>query len=86
MRGWKGSEPLHALQTAFVETGAIQCGYCTPAMILAASVLLVHEPAPNEAMVREALTGVLCRCTGYVKPVEAVLEAARRLRPPTPGA
>jgi putative selenate reductase molybdopterin-binding subunit len=80
MRGWKGSEPLHALQTAFVETGAIQCGYCTPAMILAARSLLEREANPGEAQVREALTGVLCRCTGYLKPVQAILRAAAVLR------
>ncbi len=79
-RGWKGSEPLHALQTAFIETGAIQCGYCTPAMILAASALLDAEPNPTEDEVRQALTGVLCRCTGYLKPVQAVLRAAAALR------
>ncbi len=79
-RGWRGSAPLHALQTAFVETGAIQCGYCTPAFILAALVLLGQEPDPTEDQVREALSGVLCRCTGYLKPVQAVLRAAAVLR------
>ncbi len=80
MRGWKGSEPLHPLQMAFVETGAIQCGYCTPAMILAAKTLLDREPNPTEHQVREALTGVLCRCTGYLKPVQAILRAAAVVR------
>ena len=79
-RGWRGSEPLHALQVAFIETGAIQCGYCTPGMILAAKALLEKTAHPTEAQVREALAGVLCRCTGYVKPVEAVLRAAAVLR------
>ncbi len=79
-RGWRGSEPLHALQTAFVETGAIQCGYCTPGMIIAAKALLDRNPMPTDVEVRDALAGVLCRCTGYVKPVEAVLRAAARLR------
>jgi len=68
------------IQQAFIETGAIQCGYCTPAQILAAKVLLEQNPYPTEAEVREALAGVLCRCTGYVKPVEAVLRAAAVLR------
>ena len=72
--------PLHPLQRAFVETGAIQCGYCTPAMILAAKSLLDRNPHPSEAEVREALSGVLCRCTGYVKPVQAVLRAAAMMR------
>lgn len=79
-RGWRGSVPLHALQNAFIETGAIQCGYCTPGMIVAAKALLDRNPDPTEEDVREALAGVLCRCTGYVKPVEAVLRAAARLR------
>jgi putative selenate reductase molybdopterin-binding subunit len=79
-RGWRGSEPLHPLQTAFIETGAIQCGYCTPGMVLAAKALLDRNPGPTEQEVREALAGVLCRCTGYVKPVEAVLRAAAVMR------
>ena len=66
------------VQDAFVNSGAIQCGYCTPAMILAARALLDRSPSPSETEIREALTGVLCRCTGYVKPVEAVLQAASR--------
>ena len=78
--GWKESTGLHPLQQAFVETGAIQCGYCTPAMILASKALLDHEPNPSEAQVREALSGVLCRCTGYLKPVQAVLRAAAVMR------
>ncbi len=79
-RGWRGSEPLHALQDAFVETGAIQCGYCTPAMILAAKALLDVEPNPTEEQVRDAISGVICRCSGYNKPVEAILRAATVLR------
>jgi putative selenate reductase molybdopterin-binding subunit len=77
-RGWKGSEPLHALQQAFVATGAIQCGYCTPALILAAKALLEQNPKPSEAEVREALSGVLCRCTGYKKPIQAVMQVIGR--------
>lgn len=68
---------LHPLQAAFVETGAIQCGYCTPAMILSALALLDENPHPTEAEVREALSGVLCRCTGYVKPIETVLKVVK---------
>jgi len=79
-QGWKTTAGLHPLQAAFVESGAIQCGYCTPAMILAASELLSNEPNPTEYQVREALSGVLCRCTGYLKPVQAVLRAAAVLR------
>lgn len=80
MRGWRGSEPLHALQTAFIETGAIQCGFCTPAMVVTAVALLARDQNPTEADVREALTGVLCRCTGYLKPVQAIMRAAAMLR------
>jgi len=82
--GAEGLPPLHPLQQAFVEAGAIQCGYCTPAMILAAKALLDVEPNPTEGQVRDALSGVLCRCTGYVKPVQAVLHAAALLRGETP--
>ena len=85
-QGWKTTDGLHPLQKAFVESGAIQCGYCTPAQILAAYSLLKHNPAPSDTEVREALSGVLCRCTGYVKPVEAVLRAASRMRGEVPPA
>lgn len=78
--GWKKSEGLHPLQWAFVESGAIQCGYCTPAQILVAKELLDRNPNPSEQEVREALSGVLCRCTGYIKPVQAVLRAAAVMR------
>ena len=79
-QGWKITAGLHPLQKAFVESGAIQCGYCTPAQILAAKELLDRNPNPSETEVREALSGVLCRCTGYLKPVQAVLRAAAVLR------
>jgi putative selenate reductase molybdopterin-binding subunit len=71
---------LHPLQEAFIDTGAIQCGFCTPGMLLAACALLKNTPSPDEAEVREALSGNLCRCTGYVKPVQAVLRAAAMMR------
>ncbi len=79
-QGWKLTQGLHPLQLAFVESGAIQCGYCTPGQILAAKALLDRNPRPTEGEVREALSGVLCRCTGYLKPVQAVLRAASTLR------
>ncbi len=69
-------ENLHPIQKAFIDHGAVQCGYCTPAMILSAKSLLDENPHPTEAEVRDALSGVLCRCTGYLKPVEAVLSVA----------
>jgi len=70
-------EALDPLQEAFARLGAAQCGFCTPGMILSARALLALDPAPTPAGVREALAGNLCRCTGYVKIVEAVLAAAR---------
>jgi len=73
-------EGLHPIQQAFIETGAIQCGYCTPAQILVAKALLDRNPDPTEAEIREAMSGVLCRCTGYVKIVQAVQRAAALLR------
>ena len=79
-QGWRSTPGLHALQRLFVESGAVQCGYCTPAQILAAKALLDRNPAPTEEEVRQALSGVLCRCTGYLKPVQAVLRAAAWLR------
>jgi len=79
-QGWRKTEGLHPLQQAFVESGAIQCGYCTPAQILAAKALLDKNPNPSEDEVREAISGVLCRCTGYLKPVQAVLRAAAIMR------
>jgi len=79
-QGWKQTAGLSVLQQAFIDTGAIQCGYCTPAMILAASKLLEKEIKPTEEEIRAALSSVLCRCTGYVKPVEAVMRAAAILR------
>src|SRR5712691_3040566 len=71
---------LHPLQEAFIDTGAIQCGFCTPGMVLSAYALLKSNPSPTEDEVRDALSGNLCRCTGYVKPVQAILRAAAMLR------
>ncbi len=79
-QGWKKTGGLHPIQQAFIEMGAIQCGYCTPAQILAAKALLDKNPLPTETEVRQAIAGVLCRCTGYTKPVQAILRAAAVLR------
>jgi carbon-monoxide dehydrogenase small subunit len=70
---------LHPLQEAFVEHGAVQCGFCTAGMILSAKAFLDANPAPGEAEIRHGLSGNLCRCTGYVKIVEAVQAAAAKM-------
>jgi carbon-monoxide dehydrogenase small subunit len=70
---------LHPLQDAFAELGAAQCGYCTPGFLLAAWALLRENPSPTRAEIQEALSGNLCRCTGYVKIYEAVELAAERM-------
>jgi len=71
---------LHPLQEAFAELGAAQCGYCTPAFLLAAEALLSENPQPGREEIKQALSGNLCRCTGYIKIYEAVELAAARLR------
>ncbi len=74
---------LSGIQQAFVDSGAIQCGFCTPGMILSTKALLDTHPDPSEEDIREALSGNLCRCTGYVQIVEAVKKAAERLKDKT---
>jgi carbon-monoxide dehydrogenase small subunit len=69
---------LHPVQEAFVETGAVQCGFCTPGLVVAAAALLQESPAPSDDEMREALSGNLCRCTGYQKIFDAVRLAAER--------
>jgi carbon-monoxide dehydrogenase small subunit len=68
------------VQAAFVEAGAVQCGFCTPGLIVATHDLLRRDPAPSDARIREALAGNLCRCTGYEKILDAVRLAASRMR------
>jgi carbon-monoxide dehydrogenase small subunit len=80
IEGLADAGALHPIQEAFVEHGAVQCGFCTPGMILVTKALLEAEPAPGDERIREALSGNLCRCTGYVKVLDAVRAAARRLR------
>jgi carbon-monoxide dehydrogenase small subunit len=72
-------EDPHPVQRAFVEVGAIQCGFCTPGMVLAAKALLDEEPRPDRERIKRALSGNLCRCTGYKKIIEAVQVAASRM-------
>ena len=71
---------LHPIQDAFVEHGAVQCGFCSPGMVLTAVDLLQRHAAPNRQQIRQGLSGNLCRCTGYVKIVDAVEAAARVMR------
>jgi aerobic-type carbon monoxide dehydrogenase small subunit (CoxS/CutS family) len=74
----RGAE-LHPLQAAFADLGAAQCGYCTPGILMTAKALLEHEKAPSRERIREAISGNLCRCTGYQQIYEAIEEAARRM-------
>ncbi len=69
-------EELHPLQEAFLRVGAVQCGYCTPGMLLTAKAILEENPNPTEEEIRTAIAGNLCRCTGYTKIVQAIREAA----------
>jgi len=73
IEGLSRGEKMHPIQEAFIAHGAVQCGFCTPGMVLAAKALLDKNPRPKEVEVREALAGNLCRCTGYQKIVEAIL-------------
>jgi carbon-monoxide dehydrogenase small subunit len=77
IEGLAQGDQLHPVQKAFAEYGAVQCGFCTPGMILAAKALLDSNPHPTEMEIRQGISGNLCRCTGYVKIVEAIQAAAR---------
>ena len=80
IEGLARGEKLHPLQEEFINKGAVQCGFCTPGMIMSAKALLDKNPDPTPEEVKKALKGNICRCTGYVKIEEAVLAAAARLR------
>lgn len=80
VEGLSTEDRLHPVQEAFLETGAVQCGFCTPGLIVAVADLLERNPSPSETVVREALAGNLCRCTGYAKIIDAVRLAAERIR------
>jgi len=74
----KGDE-LHPIQEAFIQHGAIQCGYCTPGMVLSAKALLDENPHPSELEVKKAIAGNLCRCTGYVKIIRAIMSVSKSM-------
>ncbi len=78
VEGLAAGEALHPVQEAFLEAGAVQCGFCTPGLVVAAHDLLARVPEPSDPEIREALAGNLCRCTGYEKILDAVRLAARR--------
>lgn len=80
IEGLAGDGNLHPIQQAFIDCGAVQCGYCTAGMIMTAKALLDENPNPAREEVKEYLAGNICRCTGYVKIVDAVLAAAKRMR------
>lgn len=82
VEGLAGGRALHPLQESFLEHGAVQCGFCTPGMLMTAAALLAERPHPSEEEVREALEGNFCRCTGYVKIVDAVVAAGGRQNEP----
>ena len=84
VKGLADGHRLHPLQESFIELGAVQCGFCTPGMLMSSLALIRRNPEPAEADVRRALSGNLCRCTGYQKIVEAVVRAAEVMRTRTP--
>ncbi|TMH27666.1 MAG: (2Fe-2S)-binding protein [Betaproteobacteria bacterium] len=79
VEGMARGAQLHPLQAAFADLGAAQCGYCTPGILLTAKALLAREPRPTPSRIKEAISGNLCRCTGYQQIVEAIEEGARRM-------
>jgi len=80
VRGIGNTLEPHPIQEAFVEAGAVQCGFCTPGMVLATYALLQDNPNPTEEEIKQALDGNFCRCTGYVKIIDAVKLAAKKVR------
>jgi carbon-monoxide dehydrogenase small subunit len=84
VEGLARGDRLHPIQRAFAETGAVQCGFCTPGLIVATEALLRENPEPTEPEIREALAGNICRCTGYGRILEAVQRAARWVPPAGP--
>ena len=81
VEGLASEDELHPVQEAFLEAGAVQCGFCTPGFVVAAHDLLTRKPQPTDVEIREALAGNICRCTGYAKIIDAVHLAAERMAP-----
>ena len=79
IEGLSNGDQLDPLQQSFIDHGGVQCGYCTPGIIMSAKALLLHNPTPTEEEVRKAIAGNICRCTGYVKVVEAILSTSRHV-------
>jgi aerobic-type carbon monoxide dehydrogenase small subunit (CoxS/CutS family) len=79
IEGLNGDRPLHPLQESFVELGGLQCGFCTPGIIMTAKAILDEEPKPTEESIKKKMAGNLCRCTGYKKVIESVMDAAERM-------
>jgi carbon-monoxide dehydrogenase small subunit len=79
IEGLADGDKLHPIQEAFVETGGLQCGFCTPGMIMSAKALLDENPHPSEEEIRRGIAGNLCRCTGYTKIIESISSAARKM-------
>jgi aerobic-type carbon monoxide dehydrogenase small subunit (CoxS/CutS family) len=84
VEGLADGAALHPLQSAFADLGAAQCGYCTPGILMTAKALLEHEPNPSRERIKEAISGNLCRCTGYQQIFEAIEEAAKRMSDESP--
>ena len=80
IEGLSNGPELHPIQQAFIDAGAVQCGYCTPGMVMSAKALLDKNPDPSEEEIRAAISNNLCRCTGYVKIVDAIRLAGQRMR------
>ena len=78
IEGLARGDELHPLQESFIEKWGFQCGFCTPGMLMSAKALLDENPNPTEDEVKEAIASNLCRCTGYVKPIEAIMDASRK--------